>query len=93
MRGGVVSDEQGLSAEGESRRRFLKQAGAVAWASPLIVTMMSRAAQAQDVIECGTKIGGTGTTACTVTTPCGSPLQCLGNPLGAAGSTCTCVSV
>lgn len=85
--------DQVLTEEGHARRRFLKQAATVAWASPFIVTMLSRTANAQEPIQCGTKIGGVGTIACTVTNPCGSPLGCAGNPAGAAGSACFCAEV
>ncbi len=92
QRGFTVEErDQVLNEEGQARRRFLKQAGTVAWASPLILTMMSRAAHAQ-VEVCGTKIGGPGTTACTVTLPCGSQtLGCQGVAAAAAGTDCVCV--
>ncbi|MFN2589016.1 MAG: hypothetical protein ABR613_12985 [Actinomycetota bacterium] len=79
--------DQALSEEGRARRRFLKQAGAVAWGAPLIVTMMSRAALAQP--GCGTQ---TAPNACNITTPCGSPALCAPDPdnLG-IGNPCICV--
>ncbi|HEX2196329.1 MAG TPA: hypothetical protein VHJ76_05320 [Actinomycetota bacterium] len=75
-----------------SRRRFLRHAAAAAWASPLIVTMMSRSAAAGPA-NCGKKIGGPGTTACHVTTPCGgaSVVGCKASPAAPAGSPCYCI--
>jgi hypothetical protein len=95
MKGGAVSErEQGLTAENESRRRFLKQAGTVAWATPFIVTMMSRAAHAQ--APCGTQSLNPVTSQlfCTVTTPCGSAQQCLPDPADPGpGTACLCQTV
>lgn len=82
-------EENGLSAEGQARRRFLKQAGTVAWATPFIVTMMSRAAHAQDL--CGTI--GPGDTECTVTQACGSPQQCLPSPNPLNLGDCVCATL
>lgn len=65
--------EQDLTEQGESRRRFLRQAGTVAWATPFIVTMMSRTALAQDA-PCGIVDIDEGV--CVTTTPCGSGLVC-----------------
>ncbi|MDQ3915859.1 MAG: hypothetical protein M3323_11125 [Actinomycetota bacterium] len=78
--------EQVLTEEGRARRHFLKQAGTVAWASPLIVTMMSRAAQAAPGDPCGT-IGPT-PGVCVVTTPCGSVETCLPDPLSPGDCAC-----
>lgn len=66
--------------EARSRRRFLKQAATVAWASPLIVTMMSRAANAQPA-QCGTlelfsMPGGGSQLQCNVSQPCGTAQTC-----------------
>lgn len=82
--------EQGLSAEGQARRRFLKQAGTVAWASPMIVTMMSRAAHAQQPGDvCGTQDLNS---LCNVAgLPCGTTMVCA--PEGGIptpGGNCTC---
>ncbi len=78
--------------EGLSRRRFLRHAIVAAWASPLIVTMTSRSAQAGPA-TCGTKIGGAGTTDCRVTTPCGATaaVGCKASPAAPAGSPCYCI--
>jgi len=79
--------EQKLSEEGQARRRFLRQAATVAWASPVLVTMMSRAAQATHVTNCGTVAVGGG---CVVNPICGSAAVCLpaGDPT--PGAPCTC---
>lgn len=79
--------EQVLSDEGQARRRFLKQAGAVAWGAPLIVTMMSRAAHAQPNV-CGDQ-SVTPPFFCTVTAPCGSAEQCVPDPTDPGGD-CLC---
>jgi hypothetical protein len=84
-------EEHGLSAEGQARRRFLKQAGTVAWATPFIVTMMSRTAHAQGTV-CGEQAGTPGSFFCNVTTPCGSTEQCIPNPLDPGGD-CVCQAV
>lgn len=78
--------------DGLSRRRFLRHAVVAAWASPMIVTMLSRSAQAGPA-TCGTKIGGAGTTDCRVTTPCGgmAAVGCKASPAAAAGSACYCI--
>lgn len=77
-----------LNEQGQARRRFLKQAATVAWASPLIVTMMSRAAHAQD--GCG-EVGLT-PGVCEVQTPCGTAQQCVPDPTAFDGS-CICVTL
>lgn len=87
-----MDEQQGRTAANESRRRFLRQAGTVAWATPFVVTMMSRAAHAQ-LSSCGTKIDGVGTTACIVTTPCGTSLSCRGAAIQMAGAPCFCVVI
>lgn len=80
--------EQKLSEEGQARRRFLKQAGTVAWASPVLVTMMTRAASASHITVCGTATIGGG---CTVATPCGSTSVCLPDPANPGiGNNCLC---
>ncbi|HEV2754233.1 MAG TPA: hypothetical protein VG318_00450 [Actinomycetota bacterium] len=65
----------------------------VAWSSPLVVTMLSRSAHAAGSSSCGTKIGGPGTTACRVTTPCGSTaaVGCKASPAAPAGTPCVCI--
>lgn len=83
-------EEQGLSREGQARRRFLKQAGTVAWASPFIVTMMSRAAHAQ--APCGT-VDPDPPNLCLVTTPCGSTQTCLPDPNPLNAGDCICTSI
>ncbi len=64
-----MESEERLTAEGLARRTFLKRAAVAAWASPFIVTMMSRSAHAQIGAICGTTADGA---SCTVTTPCGT---------------------
>lgn len=83
-----------LSEEGRARRRFLKQAGTVAWASPLIVTMMSRAANAQGS-PCGTQDftieGGAPLFFCHVAAPCGTTQQCVPDEANfGPGNPCVC---
>lgn len=81
--------EERLTAEGLARRTFLKRAAVAAWASPFIVTMMSRSAHAQD--PCGTSANGI---SCTVTAPCGTqggvPLQCVPAVPGQMNGQCVC---
>lgn len=80
------------AADGLTRRRFLRHAVVAAWASPMIVTLASRSAQAAAPQTCGKKIGGAGTTECGVTTPCGSAaVGCKGSPAAPAGSPCYCI--
>ncbi|MDQ4124666.1 MAG: hypothetical protein M3134_03560 [Actinomycetota bacterium] len=84
--------ESAASEHGLSRRRFLRHAVAAAWASPVIVSMASRSAQAAGPRTCGTKIGGAGTTRCTVTTPCGAvAVGCKASPAAPPGSPCYCL--
>lgn len=58
----------------EDRRRFLKQASTVAWATPLILTMTGSTARAQAIscapknIQCGVYVAVNGT--CIPTTTC-----------------------
>ncbi|HYP22483.1 MAG TPA: hypothetical protein VEV43_02820 [Actinomycetota bacterium] len=78
--------------DGLSRRRFLRHALVAAWASPMIVTLASHSAQAAAPATCGKKIGGAGTTACRITSPCGSAaVGCKGSPAAPAGSPCYCI--
>lgn len=85
----------GLTEEGQARRRFLKQAGTVAWASPFIVTMMSRAAHAQTTV-CGTQALAADppfALFCNVTQPCGTAIPCVPDPTDpGAGNNCICAS-
>jgi hypothetical protein len=88
----VTEKDQVLTEQSASRRRFLKQAGAVAWGAPLIVTMMSRAAHAQAV--CGTQALDANppfALLCNETAPCGTAAVCAPDPgdLG-AGNNCIC---
>jgi len=80
----------------QSRRHFLKRAGGVAFAAPVIVTMMSRSVNAAHT-QCGTvssvNLAGLGT--CTVTAACHTAQTC-GPPIGQiaqVGDPCTCVGV
>ncbi|HEX2057699.1 MAG TPA: hypothetical protein VHI71_04945 [Actinomycetota bacterium] len=84
--------EQRLAEDGLSRRRFLRHAAVAAWASPFIVTMMSRSAAAGPA-TCGKKKGGPGTTECLVTTPCGgaAAVGCKASPAAPPGSPCYCI--
>ena len=82
--------------EAGSRRRFLKQAATVAWASPMIVTMMSRSAMAQPA-QCGTLLlfsqpGGGSQLRCAVTQPCGSAQNCQPTGFLNPGDPCFCVN-
>ena len=74
----MAEHEFELNEHGQARRRFLKQAATVAWASPLIVTMMSRTAHAQPGAFCGaiTGLGG-----CDNSPPCGTGFQCIPGPV------------
>lgn len=91
--------DRALSEEGQARRRFLRHAATVAWASPLVVTMMSRAAHAQGQV-CGTygvefdPVTQVPRFGCTIEQPCASTFVCgfdSNNPPGVGGS-CICVS-
>ncbi|MDQ4125759.1 MAG: hypothetical protein M3134_09195 [Actinomycetota bacterium] len=75
-----------LNEQGQARRRFLKQAATVAWASPFIVTMMSRAAHAQP-IQCGVQDLDS---LCGVGQGCGTAQVCAPGELG-PGNPCFCV--
>jgi hypothetical protein len=92
----VTEDKNVLSEEGQARRRFLKQAGAVAWASPFIVTMMSRAAHAQG--PCGVQALDAGLPPalfCDTSggTPCGSAAVCVPDPQNPGpGEACICAT-
>ena len=88
----MIDKELELNEQGQARRRFLKQAATVAWASPFIVTMMSRAAQAQTI--CGTQALDANppfALFCNESAPCGTAAVCLPDPddLGPGGN-CLC---
>lgn len=81
-----------LNEQGQARRRFLKQAAVVGWGAPMIVTMMSRAASAQEQV-CGTTALNVDTNAifCNVSQPCGTALVCAPQPgVPGAGNPCIC---
>ncbi len=84
----MIDRESELNEQGRARRRFLKQAATVAWASPFIVTMMSRTAHAQPIV-CGTQDAS----GCNLTgLPCGTAGACVpdpGNP--GIGNDCICL--
>jgi hypothetical protein len=92
----VIEREEALTEEGQARRRFLKQAGTVAWASPFIVTMMSRAAHAQ--APCGVQALDAGLPPaifCDTTggTPCGTAVPCIPDPANPGpGQPCICAT-
>jgi hypothetical protein len=90
----VTEHKNKLTEEGQARRRFLKQAGTVAWASPFIVTMMSRAAQAQTT--CGEQaldVDPPFALLCTNVTPCGTAQACVPDPTDPGpGNACICAS-
>jgi hypothetical protein len=92
----VIEREDALTDEGQARRRFLKQAGTVAWASPFIVTMMSRAAQAQPG-PCGVQVESPEppfSMFCQVTAPCGTAIPCVPNQNNfGAGNPCICLII
>lgn len=74
--------DEGLAESGSiDRRRFLGRAATVAWATPMILTMMSSRAGASLPGEvCGTAQNLQ--QACVVTTPCTSPAPlCKHDPL------------
>lgn len=85
---------EGLTEEGQARRKFLKQAGTVAWASPFIVTMMSRAAHAQTT--CGVQVLDANppfAILCNQTSPCGTAVACVPDPTDpGAGNACICAA-
>jgi hypothetical protein len=90
----VIERHDGLTEEGQARRKFLKQAGTVAWASPFIVTMMSRAAHAQ--ATCGTQALDANppfALLCNETQPCGTAQLCVPDPDDPGpGNNCLCQS-
>jgi hypothetical protein len=79
--------EEGGQTSRIERRRFLREAATVAWATPVIWTLMSQAAGAQSCAGSGVRCCD----ACSpdgdpnlnlvcitgVTTPCCTPLRCL----------------
>lgn len=85
-------NDQVVSQEGRARRRFLKQAATVAWGAPLVVTMMSRAAQAQGTV-CGEYVVNPDPTlpfaTCITFAACGSATSCQPTSQ-VSGSDCTC---
>jgi hypothetical protein len=73
----------------ESRREFLKQAGTVAWAAPLILTMAAPSAHAQtscipEGSPCGNVVGG-------VCVPAHTLQNCCGTCEPAGPNFCFCV--
>jgi hypothetical protein len=89
-----VETKDAGSGQGIERRRFLQHTATVAFAAPVIVSMMSGAARAAGIgDQCGTKTGGVGDTTCNVTEQCSTGLECHGLPAGPAGTPCTCVPV
>jgi hypothetical protein len=74
-----------MSDAGLARRKFLKHAGMAAWASPVIITMLSRSAQAQ-VVVCGSTTNGLD---CLDATAC-SPPNTLCAPAQVGPGNCTC---
>jgi hypothetical protein len=94
----VDREIEARSDSGLARRTFLKHAAAAAWASPLIVTMMSRAAHAAPGDVCGTLAPVDPTDldsalVCVNTTPCGTAMstgQCVPNPAPVIGGDCIC---
>ncbi len=85
----MIDKELELNEQGQARRRFLKQAATVAWASPFIVTMMSRAAHAQPQ-SCGVM---NELLLCDVTFPCGTGLICrLDGSTPSPGRPCSCLT-
>lgn len=78
----------------ESRRKFLKQAGTVAWAAPFILTMASTNAHAQQVScapagsPCGTYVEELGVCAPTNAVVCCGDCTYPGSGIG-----CFCVEI
>lgn len=91
----MTERELDLSEEGRARRRFLKQAGTVAWATPFLVTMMSRGAAAHHNV-CGTAQPAPPPyfVTCGQSDPCGSGFYCSPqSPDWAPGDPCHCTEI
>lgn len=52
-----MDDDTGLTPQQSSRRRFLRQAATVTWATPFILTMTAPRAAAQSCLPTGTSCG------------------------------------
>jgi hypothetical protein len=64
----------------QDRRKFLKQAATVAWATPLILTLGASAAHGQvSAGPCGAPTGQQDSCNCTTGTQCASGCCCTGN--------------
>lgn len=87
----MIDKELELNEQGHARRRFLKQAATVAWASPFIVTMMSRTAQAQTAV-CG-ELDPNDSGVCVETAPCGTAQVCVPSPIFGNPTRCACASL
>jgi hypothetical protein len=88
----MTDSGSGSSTNNIERRRFLRQAATVAWATPTILTLMSSRAGAQvgPVQPCGRDLGGGN---CENDPPCASPLpQCQTDPQSLTGE-CACFAI
>ena len=88
-----MSDHENEVGRNEVQRRtFLKRAATVAWATPIVYTMMSNPAFAQtSPIQCNTNSGGSPGSSCpggTVTCPTGT--SCKKGVEAVTGDACFC---
>jgi hypothetical protein len=90
--GAYVSEniELAVTAEDASRRRFLKQAAAVTFATPVVVTMLSNSAKA-DHATCGTVVITGDIPGCSGGATCGTGGVCTPPTPPTPGAACTCV--
>jgi hypothetical protein len=72
----------------ESRRRFLQRAGGIAFATPVMMTMLSSSARASHT-TCGAVIVSLGNLVCDETAPCHTLQVCLPSA-PQEGAPCTC---
>ena len=77
--GSVVTQTETSKGGSVDRRRFLKRAGTVAWLTPAILTLSTKAAYASHCIgknkDCGTPSGTTGCTPFAL--PCCTQCNCV----------------
>lgn len=88
-----MEEQQRIAGSGIERRDFLRNTATVAFAAPVIVSLLSGPARAQVGgigEECGTKSGGVGSTTCNVTAPCGTMLECRADPTNQLSDDCFC---
>jgi hypothetical protein len=87
----MSNEHEPSGSEAESRRRFLKKAGATAFAGPMIVTLISSSTRALAAPDCGVAVFDvdTQTFGCTGGVACGSGGVCVPNAL-VIGAQCSC---